>query len=148
MTLATRAVGLALVLSSVVACAGPTLDDEDMRSQASRSAGSAVSALQTMKLAVQSQLDGKAWWRFTDVTVTDVETTLSTIESTLSSRQPPSADSARATRTVVDVLGNASDLAREIRIATRDHDDVRLRRLVREVQPISRHLSQLEESTL
>jgi hypothetical protein len=148
MTLAVRVAALVLVASSVVGCAGPTLDSEDMRSQASRSAGSAVSALQTMKLAVQAQLDRKAWWRFTDVTVTDAETTLSTIESTLSSRQPPSPGSARVTNDVLDVLGNASDLARKIRIATRDHDDARLRQLMRQLPTISSSLSALEASAL
>jgi hypothetical protein len=101
-----RQVAAALVLTAVVSCAGPTLDDEDMRSQASRSAGSAVSALQTMRLAVQAQLDGKAWWRFTDVAVTDVESTLTTVESTLASRQPPTTASARVAKEVVAVLGS------------------------------------------
>jgi hypothetical protein len=144
----TRLAALALVLSAVVACAGPTLDDEDMRSQASRSAGSAVSALQTMRLAVLAQLDGKAWWRFTDVVVTDVETTVSTIESTLASRQPPSADTAPVAKTVVDVLGSASDVTREVRIATRDHDDARLRQLLPSLQKVSTRLSRLEKSVL
>jgi hypothetical protein len=137
-----------MVLCAVMSCAGPTLDSEDMRSQASRSAGSAVSALQTMRLAVQAQLDGKTWWRFTDVTVTDVESTLTTIQSTLSSRQPPTIGSARVAKEVVTVLSSAADLAREVRIATRDHDDARLRQLLDQLQPISSHLSDLQASVL
>jgi hypothetical protein len=140
----TRLVLVACLVTVLTSCAGPTLNSDAMHTQVSLSAGDAVSALQTMRLAVQAQLNGKAWWRYTDVVVTDSETTLTTVESTLASRQPPTAESARATQHALDALGVAADLAREIRIAVRDHDDERLRRLVAHVPPLSDRLSHIE----
>jgi hypothetical protein len=139
-----------VVVSSVVAvamlitsCAGPTYTDSAMRSQASRSASSAVSELETMRLVVGSQLGNRSWWQFTDVLVTDSEKTLSTIESTLSSRQPPTAGSAEARARVVQALGDAVNLSESIRIAVRDDDEPRLHRLGRQLPPLISRLSHL-----
>lgn len=62
--------------------------------------------------------------------VTDAESALGTIESTLESRQPPSRQSARARSTVVSVVGDAADLVTRMRIAVRDHDEKQLRLLL------------------
>jgi hypothetical protein len=133
-------VAVAMLITS---CAGPTYTDSAMRSQASRSASSAVSELETMRLVVGSQLGNRSWWQFTDVLVTDSEKTLSTIESTLSSRQPPTAGSAEARARVVEALGDAVDLAESIRIAVRDDDEPRLHRLRRQLPPLISRLSHL-----
>ncbi|MGI8994266.1 MAG: hypothetical protein ACR2FP_08160 [Nocardioidaceae bacterium] len=47
-----------------------------------------MSEIETLQLAVSTQVNGNAWWPYTDVVVTDSESALSSIESTLSSRQP------------------------------------------------------------
>jgi hypothetical protein len=117
-----------------------------MRSQASRSAGSAVSEVETIRVAVTTQLDGGAWWRFTDVVVTDAERALSTIESTLDSRQPPSEASGAARARVVDALSRASDLATDVRIAVREHDTRQLETMLTDLGQISDELSSLEAS--
>jgi hypothetical protein len=135
---------LACLVAVIASCVGPTRTSDAMHTQVSRSAGSAVSALETIRLVTQAQLDGKSWWLFTDVVVTDAETTLATVESTLASRQPPTAESARATQTALDAIGTAADLARGLRIAVRDHDDELLRRLLAHVPPLSDRLSRLE----
>jgi hypothetical protein len=128
------------------ACAGPTLSDHALRSQASRSAESAASEIETIKLAVQTQLAGDAWWRFTDVVVTDSESALDSIESTLASRQPPSDETAAVRATVVSALGDAVDLAAEARIAVRQHDESQLDQLVSALDDMSSRLTRLEES--
>jgi hypothetical protein len=133
-------------LMLMTSCAGPTYTDSAMRSQASRSASSAVSELETLRLAVVSQLSGDSWWQFTDVIVTDSESALSSIESTLSSRQPPTAGSAQARDDVVQALGDAVDLAESIRIAVRHDDESSLRRLLRQLPPLVSRLSHLSAS--
>jgi hypothetical protein len=143
-----RAVAAACVALLCCGCAGPTLTDRAMRSQASRSAESAVSEIETIKLALQTQLDGKAWWRFTDVLVTDSESALSSIESTLSSRQPPSRETADVRAEVVTALGDAVDLAAEARIAVREHDEARLEQLISDLDDMSGRLSGLESGAL
>jgi hypothetical protein len=135
---------LACLVTALASCVGPTRTADAMHIQVARSAGAAVSDLETIRLVTQAQLDGKSWWFFTDIVVTDSETTLGTVESTLASRQPPTAESARATQNALDAIGAAADLAREIRIAVRDHDDEQLRRLLAHVPPISDLLSHIE----
>src|SRR4051794_25104600 len=108
-----RLSALVAAVAVVAACAGPTYTDSALRSQASRSASAAVSELETMKLVVEAQLEGKSWWQYTDVVVTDSESTLSSIEGTFASRQPPSSASTRVRAKVVDALGNAVDVAEE-----------------------------------
>jgi putative intracellular protease/amidase len=127
-------------------CAGPTLSDHAMRSQASRSAESAVSEIETIKLAVQTQLDGGSWWRFTDSVVTDSETALDSIESTIASRQPPSDATATARAEVVSAIGDAADIAARARIAVRQHDEEQLSELLPELDDASRQLTSLESS--
>jgi hypothetical protein len=105
-----------------------------------------VSEIETIRLAVQTQLDGDAWWRFTDVIVTDSESALSSIESTLSSRQPPSDETGQVRETVVSALGDAVELAAATRIAVRDHDDDRLAQLVSDLADMGDRLSRLEAS--
>jgi hypothetical protein len=134
--------GLAVALL-LVSCAGPTYTEEQMRSQASRSANSAVSDLETLRLVVRAQLDGNTWWQYTDVVVTDSEGSLSWIESTLSSRQPPNEQSAGARAVVVQALGDAVDLAQAVRIAVRDNDEDHLRQLLPRLRHLSSKLSTL-----
>jgi len=138
------AVACAAVLCT--SCAGPTLTDHAMRSQASRSAEAAVSEIETIKLAVQTQLDGDAWWRFTDVVVTDSETALDSVESTLASRQPPSSETAATRSMVVSALGDAVDLAARTRIAVRQHDESQLEELLPDLDDMSSQLTDLESS--
>jgi hypothetical protein len=136
---------LALATLLVTACAGPTVSDHAMRSQASRSAESAVSEVETIRQAIEAQLDGNAWWRYTDVVVTSSESALSSIESTLSSRQPPTPESAQARQQVVAALGDAADLATSVRIAVRDHDTSKLQASLADLGKVSDQLSALEQ---
>jgi hypothetical protein len=126
-------------------CAGPTTDDSAMRSQSARSASSAVSEIETLRLVVLTQLDGNAWWRYTDVVVTDSETALASIESTLSSRQPPSRQTEAIWSATVAALGDAVDLAVDVRVAERRENEAELRSLVPELVSMSERLSHLEE---
>jgi hypothetical protein len=104
-------------------CAGPTVSESALNSQAERSTQAAVSELRTVSLATKVQLDGDAWWSYTDEIVTASEKTVGTVESTFTSRQPPT----RATDRVYDktstALAAASDLVTRMRIAVRRHDE-------------------------
>jgi hypothetical protein len=140
-------VRIAAVLIGVVilsGCAGPTTNDDAMRSQAARSANSATSEIETLKLAVTTQLDGNAWWRFTDVVVTDSETALDSINSTLASRQPPSTKTEAIRADTVTALGDAVDLAIDVRIAVRRHDESTLESLLPKLTQMSDRLGALE----
>jgi hypothetical protein len=101
--------------------------------------------VETLRVAVLTQLDGNAWWRFTDVVVTDSETALGSIESTLSSRQPPSQRSEDIWNATVAALGDAVDLAVDVRVAERRENEAELRSLVPKLESMSERLSHLEE---
>ncbi len=133
---------LAVLLSLVGACAGPTVSAQAMRSQAGRSALSVVSELQTVDLAVRTQLRGDAWWSYTDVTVTAAEHAVSTIESTLTSRQPPPGTDEVYRRTS-DALAAATDLVTEMRIAVRREQEAELARLRQEIPPLVSELERI-----
>ncbi len=126
-------------------CAGPTLTEEHYRSQAARSAGSAVSELETIRLAVGALLQDRVWRQYVDVVVTDAETALSSVDSTLSSRQPVNADADRVADRVGTALGDAVQLAGDIRIALRRHEDRALRQSLPRLERLSARLEHLEQ---
>lgn len=141
-----RAVTAVLVLlCTLTGCAGPTLTEEHYRSQASRSAGSAVSELETIRLAVRGLLDDRAWRQYVDVVVTDAETALSSIDSTLSSRQPVNEDADRVAERVGTALGEAVTLAGDVRIALRRHERGTLRQSLPKLSALSSRLEHLEQ---
>jgi hypothetical protein len=143
---AERAAGLPLVVTVLACllagCAGPTASAQAMRSQAGRSALSVVSELQTVDLAARTQLRGDAWWSYTDVTVTAAEDAVGTVESTLTSRQPPPGTD-QVYRHTSDALAAATDLVTEVRIAVRRKDAAELARLRKEIPPLIRELERI-----
>jgi hypothetical protein len=133
---ASRALAALLLVVPVGAgCAGPTVTDDAVRTQAVLSSEAAASELGTVEMAVRAQLGGRTWWSFTDVTVTASESAAGTIEETFVSRQPPSRSGPLYRRTG-DVLAEAADLTTDVRIAVRRHDEAELQLLVREVAPV------------
>jgi hypothetical protein len=139
-------VAVAVVVALASGCAGPTYSESALRSQASRSASSAVSELETIRLVVTAQLSGDSWWQYTDVVVTDSESALTAIESTFASRQPPNAESTRVRFTVVEALGDAVSLAEAVRIAVRHDDLPKLRLLSAKIPKLVNRLNHLAGS--
>lgn len=139
-----RAAPLLLVLLALLvsACAGPTVSGQAMRSQAGRSALSVVSELQTVDLALRTQLRDDAWWTYTDVTVTEAEQAVSTIESTLTSRQPPAGTDPVYSDTSA-ALAAATDLVTQVRIAVRREDEAELTRLRAKIPPLVKELEKI-----
>jgi hypothetical protein len=116
-----------------------------MRRQAATSAQETASEVETVRLAVQTQLRGKSWWRYTDIVVTDAERLLSKVDETFSSRQPPSQSAEKVQDRVKSAISDSSDLVQQVRTAVRDHDDERLSTLLNKLEPMSRRLSKLEQ---
>ena len=125
-------------------CAGPTVSDSALLSQASRSAQTAVSQLQTVDLAVRTQQRGDAWWSYTDVVVTSSEDALTSVEGTFDSRQPPSRTTDAAYRRTAKALADASELVTQIRISVRRGDLDSLRRQRARIAPLVKRLERLE----
>jgi len=139
-----RAAGLVLAVAVLcVSCAGPTTSDSALLSQAGRSAQSAVSELQTVDLAARTQLGDHAWWSYTDVVVTSSEDSMSAIEGTFDSRQPPTVDTDAVYQRTTKALSDAADLVTAMRISVRRHDTASLRRQTAQIAPLVRRLNRL-----
>jgi hypothetical protein len=110
-------------------CAGPTIRDQAVYNQAEKSATAMVSELRTVLLATKTQLAGRSWWRYADVVVTDSETAATSIQSTFTSRQPPSRSSNRVYQVTSTALSNAADLITQMRVALRQQDTATMQKL-------------------
>jgi hypothetical protein len=113
----------------LVGCAGPTVRDSAIHSQAQKSADAMVSQLRTVLLATRGVLDDKMWWRFADRVVSDSEEAATTVEATFSSRQPPSDSSKPVYERVSKQLADAADLVTSMRVAVRMHDAAEVKSL-------------------
>jgi len=137
--------GAALVCGILVGCAGPTIRDSAVHSQAQKSADAMVSELRTVRLAVRGLQDDKLWWRYADRMVTDSEEAATTIEATFTSRQPPSQESKSAYDEVSKQLSDAADLVVSLRVAVRLHDEGEIRSLEPEIAKAADDLERLAE---
>jgi hypothetical protein len=138
----------ALVLGILASpgCAPPPSSDSAFRSEAQQSAEAMVSELRTTLVATQTQLDDNAWWRYTDVVVTEAETAAGTIEETFTSLQPPSHGIEPLYDETSRSLGDAADLLTEMRVAVRWRDTARIRSLRPQIDRAADELETLEES--
>ena len=141
-----RAVVTACVCVALVGCAGPTVRDSAVRSQAEKSAGSMVSELRTAGLVAEVQIKDNAWWRYADVVVTDAEKAATTIEGTFTSSQPPSREIEPLYRNTSTMLSDAADLVTDLRIAIRRHDTAEINRLRPQLAAAADDLEILEAS--
>lgn len=139
-----RVLAVCVLALAVSGCVGPTRTETALRKQASMSAESAVSDLQTIDVAVGTQLDGDAWWAYTDRVVTTSEEAVGTVADTFSSRQPPEPDTDSVYDRVSTALSDASDLAADVRIAVRRHDSDELSGLRPKLGRLTRRLERLE----
>jgi hypothetical protein len=133
----------ALVLLS--GCVGPTTNETALRKQASMSAQSAVSELETVELVTRTRIRGNAWWAYTDLTVTSSEKAIGTIADTFGSRQAPSPSLDSLYERVSGALSDAADLVTQVRVAVRRHDVAQLRKLDKRLAEMSSRLQKLEQ---
>jgi hypothetical protein len=140
----TVAVGvlLAIVLTG---CAGPTIRDQAVYNQAEKSATAMVSELRTVLVATKVQLASDSWWRYADVVVTDSETSATSIQSTFTSRQPPSRSSNRIYADTSTALSDAADLVTQMRVALRQRDVPTMEKLRPKIAKAAADLESLEK---
>lgn len=141
---ATAAAGVLLAFL-LTGCAGPTIRDEAVYNQSEKSATAMVSELRTVLVATTAQLDDRTWWRFADVVVTDAETSATSIESTFTSRQPPSLSSNRIYEDTSTALSDAAELITEMRVALRQKDTATMEQLRPKIAKAASDLESLEK---
>ncbi len=145
-TVPALAAGLVAAVTSLVAgCAGPTLTESALTTQAQSSLEAMVGELRTGELAARTQLAGRSTWRFCDVVVTDAESSGGSVESTFSSRQPPTPASDPLYDRTSQQLSDSVDLLTDLRVAVRRHDTASMRETTRAMAGMSARLETAAE---
>ena len=98
---------------------GPARTDDDFERKARTTAESALSAVETVRLAAQAGADGKAFGAYLGVLVSDQEDALSGVQGTFGSIQPPTARSDDVRDDLDELLSSALDHITDVRIAIR-----------------------------
>jgi hypothetical protein len=119
-----RPVGLVVLALVVAACSshpvGPARTFDDYERKASTTAESALSAVETVRLAAEAGAHGKAFGPFLGQVLSDQEEDLSGVQGTFASIQPPGGERADQLRSSLDdLLGSALEHMAEVRIAVR-----------------------------
>jgi hypothetical protein len=110
----------ALVASTILAsCAGSARTPADYRLKARHSAKAALSAVQTSMLAARLVRDDDAFSTYVSVVLDSAERDVTSVESTFSSIQSPSASSDHLRDELDQVLNNAAGTISSMRIAAR-----------------------------
>ena len=90
--------------------------------KAATTAEAAVSEARTVVLVSDAASNGNAFGPYTSIVVSDSEEGLSGLQSTFNSIQPPDARAAALGSELNDLLGDAVNHARDVRIAARQGD--------------------------
>ena len=134
MRLRAAVVSAVLATTSLTACVGPATTNDAYRGKALHAAHAAVSELESSRLAVDTMLAGRLQHLYTETMLSASEDALSSVQQSFDSIQPPESRVADDLRASLDqLLSDANDSVRELRIAARRHDDATLRSVVGDI---------------
>jgi len=140
--LATQALVLGLCIAG---CVGPARTPTDYRLKARNSAKAALSAVATSELAARLVREKAAFSGYVAVVLDSAERDVTSVESTFSSIQSPSAASDQLRDRVGQVLNDAVDTISAMRIAARRDEWRDLLRAADELPKLSDKLQKLTE---
>ena len=98
---------------------GPARTFDSYEGKAVTTAESALSAVETVRLAAETGGKGNAFGPYLSVLISDQEESLSGVQGTFGSIQPPDADADALRAELDEVLGDALDHVADVRIAAR-----------------------------
>jgi hypothetical protein len=129
-----------MVALAGVACVGPARDDASYSSKSGRTADSALSAVNTARLAADVGTRGLAFGPYLSVTISGAEESLRSTQSAFDGIQPPDA-TADALRNQLDpMLTDAVNTLTQLRIAVRRNEVARLGAIAAPLQPLAQTL--------
>jgi hypothetical protein len=139
-----RRAGAVLLIVAVVflgtACAPKSPDHAEWTDEAHRALAAAQSEVETVRLMLRQQRDGKAWQNYQQVIALDSEEAAGRTAESFSSIQPPPGDD-RQYRRVTTLLSDASDLVTDVRIAVVREDTASYSGLIRDLRRMSTDLN-------
>ena len=136
-------------LCVLAGCATPAPDLPAYESKAARTASSALSELQTARLAAQQSLAGRITQSYLEVLVSDAEDAYSSVTSTFDAVQPPDEPAADKIRSALDtLLTDGGDAVGELRIAVRRRDTATVAALDRQLAGAATALSTFDPAAV
>ena len=124
---------------------GATRTYDKYRGKAVTTAKEAESAAATGLLIARTASAGNAFGPYTSRMVSDAEESLSGVQGTFNSIQPPDARADELGRTLDTLLGDAVEHVREVRIAARRGELAELREIARPIATDVRKLARFQE---
>jgi hypothetical protein len=145
----TRAALACAALCILTACATPAPNLPAYQSKAARTASSALSELQTARLAARQSRSGRISQSYLEVLVSDSEDAYGSVTSTFDSVQPPDEPAADKIRsTLDDLLQPGGDAISALRIAIRRRDTAAITALDKPLGDAATALSTFDPTAL
>ncbi|MPZ72182.1 MAG: hypothetical protein GEU74_02960 [Nitriliruptorales bacterium] len=132
------------VLLLLPACVGPARTEADYRADASNAAKTAISALESAQLTVQTVVDGKASAVYASLRLTEDEGEAEAAIVAFGSVQPPNEEMQRLRADVLGLLQQANTLLADLRIAAFRGDHGHLDAIAQPLQPTADKLQRYE----
>ena len=136
------ALALALLLG---ACVGPARTSDAYAGKASTSLQDSRSAVETARLAVDAAEGDRATGPYLSVLLADAEEQAASVQTTFASIQPPNEESDRLREEVDALLGEATSLLADLRIAARRGDTAGLVEKRAELENLSRRIEEVAD---
>jgi hypothetical protein len=144
-----RTAGLLMLIGLLVsACVGNAATTGAYRGKAHLSAESAISALETALLAVQTSAKGNLFDATLEVTLSQAEDDFGSVQQQFDSIQPPNTDEADRIRDRLDkLLTQGAGTLSDLRIAARRDQQQLMIHTAQDVQPLVDKLDALAQAT-
>ena len=137
------AVGCCLFALLFVACVAPAYNESQYRSKVAKTAGDAVSVLETVRLAIEESDRHTLPTNPIDVGISGQEDILDSVTGTFSSVQPPDAEMQELRGELLGLLQRAQDKVESARIAYRNNDVSEALSVIESVEPISKQIEDI-----
>lgn len=138
-----RAIVAAAVAVALGSCVAPAFNESQYRSKVAATAGDAVAAIESVRLAIEASSRHHLPTNPIDVAISEQEDILSAVAGTFSSVQPPDADMERLRDEVLDLLDEAQTQVEDARIAYRNNDVETAEEAIRGAEPASKKLDEI-----
>ena len=128
------------------ACTGPVRSSPVYESKAGQTAEVAASAVQTALLAVDAASDDKAYGRYLTQVLVEAEEDAGSAQGTFDGIQPPDDPADELRSRLDDLLGQATEILADLRIAARRGRFAELPELARPLPEVAAKLDEFAEA--
>ena len=134
-----------VALGLTAGCVGPSRTTEDYQRKIANSAEAVVSAAESALLTVVVAGDGRAPAPYVSLRLSESEETAASVETTFGAVQPPDPALGKLRAETLKVIGQASDVLEDLRLAAYRAELQRLPGIARDLEQPLRHLKRLTE---